>query len=108
MKHERKCWGCGNVAEHEDNIVPHVLCKSCGSQDTRPTKKIPAKVDHIPHERIKLAIIQSTCELLAQWDLDLLAGLESELVLTNGDKYVIEVRREGPSHRVPCNKSLRE
>jgi hypothetical protein len=39
MKHERKCWSCGNVAEHEDNVVPHVLCKQCGSQDTRLTKK---------------------------------------------------------------------
>lgn len=39
MKHERKCWDCGSVAEHEDNIVPHVLCKLCGSQDTRPTRK---------------------------------------------------------------------
>lgn len=38
MKHERKCWDCGNIAEHEDNVVPHVLCKSCGSQDTRLIK----------------------------------------------------------------------
>lgn len=35
---ERKCWDCGNVAEHNDNIVPHVLCKKCGSQDTRLTR----------------------------------------------------------------------
>lgn len=33
--HLRKCWPCGNVAEHADNITPHVLCKKCGSQDTR-------------------------------------------------------------------------
>jgi len=35
---ERRCWDCGNVAEHEDSIVPHVLCKKCGSQDTRLTR----------------------------------------------------------------------
>ena len=33
--HQRKCWDCGNVAEHADSVVPHVLCKLCGSQDTR-------------------------------------------------------------------------
>lgn len=32
---KRKCWDCGNVAEHADSVVPHVLCKKCGSQDTR-------------------------------------------------------------------------
>ena len=31
----RRCWACGNVADHEDNITPHVNCKQCGSQDTR-------------------------------------------------------------------------
>ena len=35
MNHIRKCHDCGNVAEHEDNITPWVLCKKCGSQDTR-------------------------------------------------------------------------
>lgn len=33
--HRRECWSCKNVAEHKDNITPHVLCKKCGSQDTR-------------------------------------------------------------------------
>lgn len=37
--HERKCWDCGNVAEHESRIAPEVCCKKCGSQDTRATKK---------------------------------------------------------------------
>jgi DNA-directed RNA polymerase subunit RPC12/RpoP len=32
---ERKCWSCGNVAMHEDDVTPGVLCKKCGSQDTR-------------------------------------------------------------------------
>lgn len=36
--HERKCWDCGNVADHEDNVTPAVLCNKCGSQDTRATK----------------------------------------------------------------------
>lgn len=33
--HIRRCWGCGNIAEHADNVVPEVLCKKCGSRDTR-------------------------------------------------------------------------
>ena len=37
--HERKCHDCGNVAQHEDNVVPWVLCSKCGSQDTRRTKR---------------------------------------------------------------------
>lgn len=32
---KRRCWDCGSVAMHEDNITPFVLCKTCGSQDTR-------------------------------------------------------------------------
>jgi len=36
--HRRKCWDCGNIAEHTDNVVPEVLCKKCGSQDTRVVK----------------------------------------------------------------------
>ena len=38
--HWRRCWDCGNVAQHADSITPHVLCKECKSQDTR---KIEAK-----------------------------------------------------------------
>ena len=26
-RHERKCWDCGNVAEHYDNCTPEVNCK---------------------------------------------------------------------------------
>lgn len=36
--HERKCWDCGNVAQHTDNVTPEVLCRKCGSQDTRATR----------------------------------------------------------------------
>lgn len=39
--HLRKCWDCGSVAEHSDNVVPEVLCKKCGSQDTRIVKTKP-------------------------------------------------------------------
>jgi len=41
--HKRKCHLCGNVADHEDNILPAVLCKKCGSQDTR---KVRTHLDH--------------------------------------------------------------
>ena len=37
--HERKCWGCGNVAIHRSSITPWVLCSNCGSQDTRKIKQ---------------------------------------------------------------------
>lgn len=33
--HDRQCHDCGNVAIHMDNVVPHVICQKCGSQDTR-------------------------------------------------------------------------
>lgn len=33
--HTRRCHDCGNVASHTDSITPEVLCKKCGSQDTR-------------------------------------------------------------------------
>lgn len=35
---ERRCWTCGNVAMHADDIAPDVCCQKCGSQDTRRTK----------------------------------------------------------------------
>jgi DNA-directed RNA polymerase subunit RPC12/RpoP/chromosome segregation ATPase len=36
--HRRKCRDCGNVAWHADNRTPYVLCRKCGSQDTRLVK----------------------------------------------------------------------
>ena len=36
--HERKCWNCGNVSVHTDDVMPEVLCRKCGSQDTRRTQ----------------------------------------------------------------------
>lgn len=41
--HRRKCWSCKNVAEHRDSIVPEVLCKLCGSQDTRRIRTEPKR-----------------------------------------------------------------
>ncbi len=46
---KRKCWQCGNIAMHEDNIVPHVNCKKCGSQDTRLIREKPGKPSHAGH-----------------------------------------------------------
>jgi len=43
---KRKCWDCGNVADHEGNITPHVNCKKCGSQDTRLVKPKPSECKH--------------------------------------------------------------
>jgi DNA-directed RNA polymerase subunit RPC12/RpoP len=36
--HLRRCWDCGNIATHESSIAPGVLCKKCGSQDTRKVR----------------------------------------------------------------------
>ena len=33
--HWRKCHDCGTIQLHADNITPYVLCRKCGSQDTR-------------------------------------------------------------------------
>ncbi len=35
MMSHRKCRDCGNVAHHLLDVIPHVLCEKCGSQDTR-------------------------------------------------------------------------
>ena len=37
--HQRRCWDCGDVAEHSDSVTPWVLCGKCGSQDTRRTER---------------------------------------------------------------------
>lgn len=33
--HKRKCWDCGTIQMHADSQTPYVLCRKCGSQDTR-------------------------------------------------------------------------
>lgn len=80
--HERKCWDCGNVATHECSITPGVLCKQCGSQDTR---KVKAKEKH-RHSQFysKLSL------LLEEYDVDILP------VLTNGVTFVnVQFNRDG-------------
>jgi len=37
--HQRKCWACGNLAWHAENRIPWVLCRKCGSADTRKCDK---------------------------------------------------------------------
>lgn len=37
--HRRRCWDCKNEAWHADNRTPYVLCRNCGSQDTRIIKE---------------------------------------------------------------------
>lgn len=49
--HKRKCWSCKNIAEHKDSIVPEVLCKLCGSQDTRRIRTEPK------HESIQVTCL---------------------------------------------------
>lgn len=60
---ERKCWTCGNVAMHEDNVTPWVLCKKCGSQDTRLTKPTPGmqKIDE-EREHAQVGALLAKCE----------------------------------------------
>jgi hypothetical protein len=37
----RHCFECGAINRHSDAVVPEVLCKRCGSQDTRRMKSEP-------------------------------------------------------------------
>lgn len=37
--HWRKCWGCGKKQIHREAVTPGVLCRFCGSQDTRLLKQ---------------------------------------------------------------------
>jgi DNA-directed RNA polymerase subunit RPC12/RpoP len=77
--HERRCWDCGNTAEHEDNIVPHVLCTKCGSQDTRVVRKPEPPSPLSPVERAKSLLVKVAAEMvrgegmpsefLEDWDL---------------------------------------
>jgi DNA-directed RNA polymerase subunit RPC12/RpoP len=39
--HYRRCWDCGAISLHADNVTPEVLCKRCGSQDTRMIRNLP-------------------------------------------------------------------
>lgn len=39
--HKRKCWTCGNIADHASDITPGVCCQLCGSQDTRKLRHTP-------------------------------------------------------------------
>jgi hypothetical protein len=39
--HFRRCWDCGAINRHSDNIAPEVCCKRCKSQDTRKMKNEP-------------------------------------------------------------------
>ena len=34
----RKCWSCGKKQIHRESVTPGVLCRFCGSQDTRLLK----------------------------------------------------------------------
>jgi DNA-directed RNA polymerase subunit RPC12/RpoP len=34
----RKCWSCGKEQIHISPVYPYVLCRFCGSQDTRLLK----------------------------------------------------------------------
>ena len=40
-RHVRKCFDCGHVEHCIDNVMPHVICSVCASQDTRPVNRHP-------------------------------------------------------------------
>lgn len=42
--HWRCCWNCKNVALHADCVTPQVLCRKCGSQDTRKMQQPTARL----------------------------------------------------------------
>lgn len=72
MNHQRKCFDCGNVATHSDNIVPEVLCKVCRSQDTRAMPPSKSEIN----DAIK-AIYRKAMEA------DVLTAEEVSLMLSN-------------------------
>lgn len=39
--HYRRCWDCGAINLHTDNVAPEVCCKRCRSQDTRAMNNQP-------------------------------------------------------------------
>ena len=84
---ERRCWDCGNVAMHDGNVSPPVLCKKCGSQDTRLTQKHSWSLDlkkeclpRVPLTELQVEDVFATRDLL---DRETLLGVVWRLCLSH-------------------------
>lgn len=72
--HKRRCWTCQNVAIHESDITPGVLCQQCGSQDTRRVKEpttepaIPATFSQWRHKSGQLYTVLCVANVEADAD----------------------------------------
>jgi hypothetical protein len=78
--HERKCYECGAVAEHFDNVAPEVCCKTCGSQNTNRVSKPPVRLTR-----------QQVCTALSEISQLALAAcqeIESKVERGGVDKYL--------------------
>jgi len=75
-----------------------------GSKLPYPTRTVP-KNHPVPADVLKLAIVHSVCEMLAQIDFSVVDGAESELTLKDGEELVISVWRKG-CRRVPVNRAV--
>lgn len=71
----RKCWNCGNVADHESDVAPGVCCRKCGSQDTRLIRR----KDTLHHGRITVG--------------DFLTPLSADLECDSIPEAMIEAQR---------------
>ena len=86
--HERKCYDCGNVAIHIENVPPGVCCQLCKSQDTRlvkPKRESGYKITPYPI-RIELEVTNGrnivTMDLTQKGLAILITELQSALSLS--------------------------
>lgn len=98
--HQRRCWDCGNVAEHADSIVPAVLCTKCGSQDTRRLKRLepqryPDYQTTLPGELLNVDTLQDNGKAAAWeaiWDWCAVNGLPEH----SFERQAVYERLNGP------------
>lgn len=109
MNHERKCWDCGNIAEHESDITPGVLCKRCGSQDTRRTKKAkrtPTDAELIAAMNLVSEYITENLDECWQIDFSFSNGeCSCELVNNHGDTIEVDSEYGVSGLRMMCERS---
>jgi len=82
--HKRRCWDCGNLAEHKYPIMPWVLCAKCGSLDTRRVKRLePQKYPDYQVPAVEQTPV--TWRVLSvEWD-ETLEGQQVTVLTVNGN-----------------------
>jgi predicted Zn-ribbon and HTH transcriptional regulator len=93
--HTRKCRDCGTTNEHQDSIIPWVLCPRCGSQDARRVKT-PAACPTLPNEAMSIASVTSLANdamLLRPIDQKFVDDVEGELGMSSVAWDTIDPRK---------------